>query len=260
MLDPGSTNIRGGLNTDSRKPLSLRLGFSRKTGFDDSGDELSFNGRLSIKPSDYLDISLSPRVSRQTVMDQYVTSTSTLPFDPTYGRRYFFGELERRTVSMQTRVNWTFSPTLSLQLFAQPLLSSGDYVEYKQLEAPRTYDFLRFQPGGFSEIDGVVSCVGGQICTEVEEDGDRRQHLDLDGDGVADYSFGDRDFNVRSLVGNAVLRWEYSPGSTVFLVWQRRQYGNVGLGDFDFHRDLDALLQAPSDNRFLVKVNYWLGL
>lgn len=105
-----------------------------------------------------------------------------------------------------------------------------------------------------------LSCVGGRLCTEVEEGGNLRQHVDLDEDGVADYSFSDRDFNVRSLVGNAVLRWEYSPGSTIFFVWQRRQAGSVSLGDFDFHRDLDALLSAPSEDRFMIKVNYWLGM
>jgi hypothetical protein len=94
----------------------------------------------------------------------------------------------------------------------------------------------------------------------VEEDGDLRQHVDLNEDGLADFSFGDRDFNVRSLVGNAVLRWEYSPGSTIFLVWQRRQAGSTSVGDFDLDRDLEALLHAPSDDRFMIKVNYWLGL
>jgi hypothetical protein len=109
-------------------------------------------------------------------------------------------------------------------------------------------------------VDDVVTCVGGRICTEVLETGTRRQHVDLDGDGNTDYAFPDRDFNVRSLVGNAVLRWEYLPGSTIFLVWQRRQAGSVQVGDFDLERDLEALLDAPSDDRFMVKVNYWLGM
>ncbi|MCK5651292.1 MAG: hypothetical protein KAJ42_07945, partial [Gemmatimonadetes bacterium] len=117
-----------------------------------------------------------------------------------------------------------------------------------------------FEEGAFPIVDGVVTCVGGHLCTEIEEDGGLRQHVDLDEDGVADYSFRDRDFNVRSLVGNAVLRWEYLPGSTVYFVWQRRQAGRVALGDFDFDRDLGALLAAPSDDRFMIKVNYWLGM
>ena len=81
-----------------------------------------------------------------------------------------------------------------------------------------------------------------------------------DRDGTADFSFEDEDFNVRSLIGNAVLRWEYRPGSTVFFVWQRQQMNQVGVGDFDFGRDWGALFGAPAENRFIVKVNYWLGL
>jgi hypothetical protein len=91
-------------------------------------------------------------------------------------------------------------------------------------------------------------------------DADHTRHIDFDGDGIADYSFGDRDFNVRSLRGNAVLRWEYSPGSTLFLVWQRRQVNESLAGDFRFSRDLSALMRAPAENVFMVKLRYWLGL
>jgi len=260
MLDPGSWSVRANVNTDSRKAVYFRGGFSARVGMDDSGDQLSLNGTVRVRPSSRLEISLAPRLSTESVAQQYVTSTSTLPFEPTYGRRYLFGDLERQTLSMQARVNWTFSPKLSFQLFAQPLLSSGDYVGYKQLTAARTYDFDPFEEGSFGRAGDVVSCTGGRMCTEVEDDGDLRQHLDFDADGTADYSFSDRDFNVRSLVGSAVVRWEYRPGSTIFLVWQRRQAGSVSTGDFDFGRDLGAMLDAPADDRFMIKVNYWLGL
>jgi hypothetical protein len=86
------------------------------------------------------------------------------------------------------------------------------------------------------------------------------QEVDFDDDGSTDSSFTDRDFNVRSLVGNVVLRWEYRPGSTVFVVWQRRQSDRALLGDLDFGRDAGALFDAPADDRFILKVNYWLGL
>ena len=86
------------------------------------------------------------------------------------------------------------------------------------------------------------------------------QNVDFDADGSTDFSFRDRDFNVRSLVGNAVLRWEYSPGSTVFFVWQRKQSDYALVGDFDFARDTGALFEAPADDRFIIKANYWLGI
>lgn len=84
--------------------------------------------------------------------------------------------------------------------------------------------------------------------------------MDLDGDGLVDRSFEDGDFNVVSLRGNAVLRWEYRPGSTLFLVWQQRRSDSRSFGDFDFTRDRGDLLDLHPDNVFIIKMNYWLGL
>jgi hypothetical protein len=194
---------------------------------------------MQVRPNDNLTLSIAPRYFTSRSGDQYVTSTTTIPYAPTYDTRYVFADLEQRNFSMETRVDWTFSPTLTLQLYAQPLLSSGDYLKYKQLAASRTYDF----------IDLVPTSAGPDLLA-----------VDFDGDATTDYSFDDRDFNVRSLIGNAVLRWEYRPGSTLFLVWQRTQDNEAGIGDFDLSRDLGEMLGAPADDRFILKVNYWLGL
>ena len=151
-------------------------------------------------------------------------------------------------------MNYTFSPTLTFQLFAQGLLSSGDYLRYKQLSEPGSFTFRSYDPGSALAVGGSVVCAGGSIC---EIDG--VQYVDVDTDGTADFSFRDRDFNVRSLLGNAVLRWEYRPGSTIFLVWQRQQDESARVGDFDFGRDVGALWGIPANNRFILKVNWWLG-
>ena len=70
----------------------------------------------------------------------------------------------------------------------------------------------------------------------------------------------DPDFNLRSLRGNAVLRWELIPGSTLFLVWTQSRSDVTDVGDLNFRRDTGALFRAPAENIFLVKFNYWLGL
>jgi hypothetical protein len=253
MVDPASTRFTLNVSSDRRKALSV--GANVELGDDRIGDGGSREVRadIRVRPSDNLELSVTPRWETSRSGNQYVTATSALAYDPTYGTRYVFADLERRSFSMVTRMDWTFSPTLSLQLYAQPLLSSGDYVRYKQLAKAETYDFLDFRGGTGQVVDGGVQCAG--IC-ELEG----TQHVDFDGDGQADYAFGDRDFNVRSLVGNAVVRWEYRPGSTIFFVWQRRQLDRASVGDFDFGRDRAALFGAPAENRFIVKVNYWLGL
>jgi hypothetical protein len=156
-----------------------------------------------------------------------------LPYDPTYGRRYIFADLEQRTFEMGVRMDWTFSPTLSLQVYAQPLLSAGDYVTYKQLAAAETYDFVDLGP---SDPSGT-------------------QSVDFDGDGTADFTFEDQDFNVRSLIGNAVLRWEYRPGSTMFLVWTQERSGRVTTADGSL--DLGTTWDQVPENIFLAKISYY---
>ncbi len=259
MVGPAKVSWNAHVNTDWRKSVSI--GFD----YDQSDDRIGRGGRrqiranFNVRPSDNLSLSFNPSYEVSKSGNQYVTATSMLPYDPTFGSRYIFSDLDRNTVSMQTRLNWTFSPTLTLELFVQPLLSSGDYVAYKQLSESQTFDFDTFMPGATDEQPAGVFC-SSSICETVSESGTTYQNVDFNGDGQADYSFRDRDFNVRSLVGNAVLRWEYRPGSTIFFVWQRNQYGSSQRGDFDFDRDFAGLWSAPSENRFIVKVNYWLGL
>jgi Domain of unknown function (DUF5916)/Carbohydrate family 9 binding domain-like len=255
MLNPSSLSGGFSFNSDRRKTVSVGGNLSITKGSLDSRDILRAGLDVTYRPSPRMQLRIKPGFESNRTGDQYVTSTGVLPYAPTYGRRYIFAELDQKTFSMETRLDVSFTPHLTLQLFAQPLIASGDYVRYGQLAAPETYDLDFFADGTYVEQGGDAVCQGGRIC----RDGDT-QRVDLDGDGAVDYAFSDRDFNQRSLVGNAVLRWEYRPGSTVFLVWQRRQFGRADIGDFDLGRDAAAIFDAPADNRFIVKVNYWLGL
>ena len=256
MIQPGALTMRLGINSDRRRNLSVNGGLSYDRASRDSGDRVSVNARMSFRPTNQFSMQFSPTFSVQSDRSQYVSSTSTLAFDPTYGRRYLFGELDRKTLTVVTRADYTFSPTLSLQLYTQALISAGNYVGFKQLNLPSTYDFRTFHEGTAVRVGGVVACSAGSMCL----DADGTRHLDFDGDGFADYGFNDPNFNVRSLLGNAVLRWEYRPGSAVLFVWQRQQRGDASSGDFDFGQDFQALWGAPAENRFILKVNYWLGM
>jgi hypothetical protein len=85
--------------------------------------------------------------------------------------------------------------------------------------------------------------------------------VDPDGPGGAQpFTFSNPDFNFRSLRGNAVVRWEFHPGSTIYLVWTQSRSDNADVGDFQLGRDLRGLIGAPPENIFLVKMSYWLGL
>jgi len=256
MIEPGNVSLGLGINTDRRQDTSFRGGVDFTRGFRDVGGRVQVNGNLILQPSTQLQIELGPRFSVQSDAIQYVTSTSVLPYEPTYGKRYLFGDLRLETLSLQTRVDYTFTPNLSLQVYAEPFISSGEYVSYRQLASAGGYDFREFREGTAVVSGEGVACVGGDICLDGEGD----QHVDLNGDGLGDFSFGARDFTAGSFTGNAVLRWEYRPGSTLFLVWQRQQEHDSAFGNFDFRRDLRRLFTAPANDRLIVKVNYWLSL
>ena len=256
MTQPRNHNFELRLNSDERRPVSVEASVQRETGRALDNLELGFG--VTWRPAPRLELEVEPEFQRTAVGDQFVAAFDDPAFAPTYGTHYLFGDLERTSVSLETRLNVTFTRDLTLQLYLQPLLDAGDFRGYKRLERPESFDFTSFAPGTpvDADDDGVPeACAGGAICAV-----DGRQHVDLDGDGAPDASFRDRDFNVVSLRGNAVLRWEYRPGSTVFLVWQQRRADERSFGDFDLGRDPADLLDLHPDNVFIVKVNYWLGL
>ena len=242
------------------KPSFLKAVFSHRAGRKNSGDQLKFYGTVRIRPSPQFEMSVEPSMTSETMAQQYVAVTSTLPYAETYGNRYIFADLERHTLEMATRVSWIFSPSMSFQLYAQPFMSSADYTHYKQLKSPRTYDFTYFKEGDPISSGTSIICQNGSLCREEQTNGSIKNHLDFNSDNVVDYSFSDRDINLTSLIGNAVFRWEYKPGSTLFLVWQRKKTSYLALGDFHFDRNFEALLDSAPDDRIIVKLNYWLGI
>ncbi len=260
MTEPTSRSFEVSVSTDPRRALSLEPSVNYGTTSRSAGRSLSLGAELTWRPSPSWQVELEPEFRSEDDGAQYVATTKAVPYEPTYGARYLFGDLERIQLSMQTRLNVVFNPEMSLQLFAQPLLSSGDYTSLKQLARPRSFEFERFEEGAPQLRSGVggtevVGCTGGTTCTR-----DGTRYVDFDGDGNVDYSLPVQDFNIRSLRGNAVLRWEYTPGSELFLVWQhdRRAFGRDGR--FDVGRDLDALFGAPAESTFILKASYFLNL
>jgi hypothetical protein len=150
----------------------------------------------------------------------------------------------------------TLTPDLSFQLYTQPLLSAGDFHSYMQLREAATFEFDPLEEGtAMPAPDGSgIRCVGGQTCVD-----DGRRYVDVAGDGLVDLYFADRDFTVRSLRGNAVLRWEYRPGSTLYAVWQQSRSQSRNHADFHLGRDAAGLLDAPAENVLILKATYWLG-
>lgn len=233
------------LNTDRRKVVSGGIELSRTT--DRSGRAGHTLGlALDVRPSSALRLRAGPTLERQHQTRQYVTAAADPTATETYGRRYIFADLDQTTFSIETRIDWTFSPRLSLELFAQPYVSAGSYSGFKAFRTPGTYEF---------DVYGACPTGTSSLCR------DESGYLaDADGAGPAPaIRFAAPDFTFRSLRGNAVLRWEYRPGSAIFFVWQQERARELALGDFDFARDYGALFREPGRNAFLIKATYWFG-
>jgi len=168
---------------------------------------------VSYRPSSFLKASLGLHWSQNTDQSQWVEATDD--------GRYVFARIYQQTVGIQTRLNYTVTPALSIQLYAEPFVSSGNYTNFKELVDGRSKSYEgRYKP--------------------------------------TDYT-GNPDFNYRSFRTTNVLRWEYKPGSTLFVVWQQGREDNVGYGEFNFNRDFGAVFDAPAKNVFLVKFAYWFN-
>lgn len=205
---------------------------------------LSTSLQFDSRPTSYVHVNVAPTLSTLQSTDQYVQTVTDANAAATYGARYVFANLKQTTLSLDTRVDWTFTPTLTLQVYAQPFVSAGRYTSLKQLQAPKTYQFAVYGQDAGTETfsNGVYT-------------------IDPDGAGPsAPFTVGDPNFNLRSLHGDAVLRWEYRPGSELFLVWQQERSGfDPSVSDFEFDRDAGAIFRAQPTNVFLVKLTYWLG-
>jgi hypothetical protein len=237
-------------NGDSRGRVSWDFGSSHGQDITDEGWSGDGYADLILKPLVNLRLSFGPYYSRNVEPKQFVTTVS----DPTAtafgGQRNVFATLDQHSLSMTTRINATFTPTLTLELFAQPFLASGQYSTPKQYAAPRTSSTLEY--GRDVGTMAVQRDAAGRIGS---------YHIDPDGAGpAAAFDVGNPDFNIRSLRGTAVLRWEYRPGSTVFFVWTQQRSGSEAYGDFDFNRDKSALFRDRPINVFQIKASYWLGM
>ena len=246
---PGSMFYELSVSTDGRKRVQLGLSsdyFRSTEGYDSK----TLSARVQLRVASNFSVSLAPYFDHTRSNRQYVGQFTDATATAFYGSRYLFAGIDQKTASLDTRMSLTFSPTLSFELYAQPFISSAHYSRFKEIAAPRSLDLV------------VYGEDAGTVTTDLDSNGRvATYHVDPDASGPApEMVVSNPDFNLRSLRGNAVLRWEYRPGSTLFLVWARTGSDFAGgVGDLRFSRDLDALFSAKADNIFLVKLNYWIN-
>lgn len=246
-IQPRSMGIYsyGGSDSKRRIPLSWNLFYF---GDSDGAYTRSVNPRVEYRPSPNVKMNFSPGLEQQYSTLQFVQSVSDASATGTFGRRYVFSNIHQTTFSANVRVEWTLSRDLSFQGYVQPFTSSARFDRFKELVAPAKSDYRYYGESG-TTITPLKS--RGKIAS---------YSVDPDGPGPgSQFSIDNPDFRTQSLRGNAVMRWEYRPGSALFFVWQQQRSAFTPLeGDFKFTRDTRDIFGRPS-NTFLVKATYWFA-
>ena len=241
---PAVWQYNGSVTTDSRRRAVTGL-FATYVHDKLGGEYTQMGISEDMRPSSNIHFSFSPTWSRLYDTEQLARSVADPIATATYGRRYVLAALTQNTLSLDTRVDVTLSPTLGFVMYVQPFVSTGSYNDYKELNAPGTYSFARY---------------GTERGTITYDATNSRYVIDPDAAGSApSFTIGQPNFNVRSLRGNAVLRWDYRPGSSVYAVWQQQRSDFAPIGEFDRRRDVGAIFRTVPTNVFLVKATYWIG-
>jgi Domain of unknown function (DUF5916)/Carbohydrate family 9 binding domain-like len=232
-----------GWGSDPRKAVIASGEVTRITdasGFRQHGAELAFDWR----PAPQARVRMGPTFSDQQITGQYVQAVPDLLASSTAGARYVFADVSQREVRLDTRLDWTFSPWLSLQLFLQPFASSGNFSRFKEFTTPRQFQFAEYGV----DRGTVTPLTDGAI------------RVDPDGAGPAiPFAIPNQDFTVRALRGNAVLRWEYRPGSSLFFVWSQQREQAFEDVRANVVGQAGRTFADPGRHVFLIKFSRWIG-
>ena len=241
---------RIGISTDQRRDWQVQAGFAFA---EDDGGGWRRQGDLNcwLRLLERIELSLGPRITRARTAAQYVRTITDPSATGMFGERHVFAPLDQTTFGIETELMVALNPRLTLEVYVQPFVSSGDYGGLMELARPRSFEFLRYGRDRGSLTGGA----GGGF------------RVDPDGTGARVFDVEPLDFDFRSLIGNAVLRWEWRTGSTLFLVWQQtrserlvgRASGDSDLGRFEIGPDTRALFGLRPDNVFMLKATYWLN-
>ncbi len=246
MLMPGTARFYGGVSTSERKKLVAELDLRYGWGFENYYEEYELGVELSYRPFNTLTLSAEPEWSKTRNIMQYVETTDNDgdSDDP----RYIFGSIDQEILSISFRIDYSITPDLTIQYWGQPFFGSGSYTDFKYITDPNAAAFTdRFHTYNDNEI--------------IFDEENGSYQVDEDIDGSFDYSFEKPDFTVSEFLSNLVIRWEFLPGSTAYLVWSQTRDYYTGDGYFDMSDQVHELLTARRPyNVFLIKLSYRFGL
>jgi len=222
--------------TDRRKKLNMTLGYVNSQAKQDNFSFTRYVIRFGYQPLNSLSLNLDVEYEENPNKTQYITET-----DFAGTPRYIMGEIDNKNLSTTLRVNYNINPNLTIQYYGQPFIFKAKYSNFNYVNNAVA-----------DNLNNRVTWYGNNQIESV----DGTYLIDEDADGTTDYSFGNPDFAFVQFRSNLVMRWEYIPGSEIFLVWSQ---GITGLGDVNnnFGRIIDnQIFNQKPENTFLIKATY----
>jgi hypothetical protein len=239
--------VNASVSTDSRHAFVANAG-ANDYWDDKGGSNPSISLGVTYRPDPKVSLTFGPSWSRAHNYAQFVSTVGDSTATSFYGTRYIMAALDQSILGLDTRASVTFSPTMTLEVYVQPFFAAGRYHDFEEYASPRSSDVLVYgrDRGSISatrDASGIVD----------------HYTIDPDGAGPAQsFAIDNPNFSQRSLRGNAVFRWEYRPGSVLYVAWTQSRSSDAPFGDLDFPRDKSALFATRPDNIFLVKASWWL--
>lgn len=242
VIMPAFWDLNLNVSSDQSKKVSAFLGAYLGLGDERSNHVNEFYTGLYIRPINSISVSIEPSYNIQHNKLQYVSQV-TANNNP----KYIFASLDQKTLGLTFRINYTINPELSIEYYGQPFISAGTYKDYKEITNPHAEAFT-----------GRYQLLPSNAMTYNADD--KAFEIDENQDNTTDYSFDKPDYNFRQFRSNLVVRWEYLPGSTLFVVWSQGRTSNDSHGRFAYKDDLIELFGTVPHNVFLIKLSYWFSL
>jgi hypothetical protein len=243
MKSPASYNYWVYANTNESKKVYFETNYYITTAAEGAYRYTGGEIDAFFRPGKAFSVTLAPSVSKSFNQTQYVTNT-----DMEGNPRYILAKIDQTILMMSLRLSFNVTPELTLQYWGQPFLATMDYSDYKMVTSPRANKFEdRFHTFNNSEI--AYNAV------------DNEYSVDENVDGTIDYKFSNPSCNYDQFLSNFVVRWEYRPGSTLFLVWSQTRDYYIPNGEYSFNNNFTNLFSENTpDDIFLIKFTYRFGL
>ncbi len=242
LYNPPGSNIWYQFSSDARRKVSFYGGGRRYRNDDGISTFKRWFLGVEMRPTAAFSLSVNPSLTLCTDDLQYVDTIATAR-----GPRYLMGRIDQKNLALVMRFDYCLTPNLSIQYYGQPFVAAGQYTRFKSITKPRASVYS----------DQFETFADDQMQWDEENS---QYVIDEDRDGQEEYRFDKPDYNFRQFRSNLVLRWEYTAGSTFFLVWSQGRTGVIEEGRFSYRHDLRDLFNVYPENVFLVKCNYWFSL